>query len=354
MPVFKMKSLKLLSSLSEAFGVAGCEDEVREILEEAVRPLVDEVKIDGLGNLTAIKNGTEGSPRLMIDAHMDELGFVINNIDKDGFISFATVGMWDERIMPAEPVAIMTRERKKIRGVIGMKPPHVTTETERKSVVPVSDLFIDVGASSQQEVRDMGIEIGDRALIPSAFVQLNERVVCGKAFDDRAGCFVLVEVLRELSHTKHDATIIANFASMEELGGRGAMVAAFATRPDIALVLEGTIETHMPGVPERMTVTSMGKGTAITIMDAYSVVHPKIIAQLEELAKGEGIPYQYKRPPFGGTDAGRITLSRGGVPCGILSVPCRYIHSPLQLMRLDDLEHTIRLTNAFSKHVRNL
>jgi len=346
-----MDTIKLVEDLSNAFGVSGFEDEIRNVLKEKIEPFMDEVRTDVLGNLIAT-TGT-GDLKLMLDAHMDEIGFIIQHIDNEGFLRFAPIGGWDPRILLTHAVTIVTRKGTKVRGVIGAKPPHLLKEEERKKPIPIDEMFIDIGTFTKEEMDDLGVQVGDPATIHYP-LEKHRDVVIGKALDDRAGCAVLVQVLEEVANQDLDLTIVANFAIGEEVGLRGARTAAYQINPDIAIALEGTIGADMPGVPAHKRATTLGLGPAISVADRSIIVSPKLVQAIENVAEKEKIPWQHKKPLFGGTDAGAIHLMRGGILTGVISVPCRYIHSPLSLMRLDDFENTVRLVNAFTQQVNKL
>ena len=342
-----MNSFALLRDLSERFGVAGFESEVRERLEELVRPHVDEMRVDPLGNLIAERRG-DGGPRLMVDAHMDEIGFMVSYIEEGGWLRIVPVGGWDARIVAAHALTILADGGGKVRGILGTLPPHILTQADREKPLALEDAFVDVGAGSAAEVEEMGIRVGSPAVIAYPFELLNGgNAVVGKALDDRAGCAVLVQTLEALAEETLGVTLFANFAVSEELGLRGARTAAAQIEPDAALALEGTVAADVPGVEPARQPTRLGAGPAITVMDQTIVVSPVVVRALTELAEAEAVPYQYKLPAVGGTDAGEIHLSGKGVLTGVVSVPCRYIHSPFSVLRLDDFEHTVRLTTAF-------
>ena len=340
-----------LQRLSDAFGVAGFEDEVRELIRDMVAPYVDACEVDPLGNLICSRG--EGEP-VMLDAHMDEVGFMVRWIEEDGFLRLSPLGGWDERIIPGHRVTIRTRDGQKRLGVIGAAPPHILKEEERKRVVPLEDLFVDVGARSRAEVEELGIHLGDPATIHYPFREIRPGYVTGKAFDDRAGCLVAIEALRALADERLPYRLVVNFAVCEEGGLRGAKAAAYRIAPKLALALEGTIGADFPGVPAAKQPVRLGQGPAITLADRSIIVSPRLIRFLEETAEAEGIPYQYKLPAYGGTDAGAIHLERGGILAGVVSVPCRYIHSPVSTLLISDLEATVKLTVAFLRRAGEL
>jgi len=341
-----VESFKLLQRLSDAFGVAGFEDEVRDLIAELIEPYIDGLRVDTLGNLIATRKGRTDF-KLMLDAHMDEIGLMVSYIEEDGYLRFALIGGWDERILPAQAVTILTREHERVQGVIGTAPPHILKREERERPVKVEELFIDIGAGSRAEARRLGVRVGDPAVIHYPFTRLNERFVRGKALDDRAGCAVLIRVLEELRDEELGLTLILNFAVGEELGLRGARTAAYQIEPDLAIAVEGTIGADMPGVPKHKQPVVLGRGPALTVADRSIIVNRGLLAAIEQVAEEKEIPYQYKLPTYGGTDAGAIHLTKGGVRAAVISVPCRYIHSPLSVLRLDDFEATVRLLTEF-------
>ncbi len=334
----------LLRELSEAFGVSGCEDEVRSLIIEAIKDHVDEYRVDALGNLIATKKSHQPSAishrlKVMVAAHMDEVGLMITHIDEeDGTIRFRPVGGIDDRILLSKVVLI---GKDRVPGVIGVKPTHLLEEEEQQQVVKVNQMALDIGTKSKEETEKV-IKIGDYAMFATEFCQLTEdglRTVKGKAFDDRAGCAVLIEVLKE----RYSFDLCAVFTVQEEVGLRGAQVAAYAIEPDVAFALEGTICDDMPKKKDVSPSTRLGGGPAITIMDRSFIADSRLVKLLVETAEELGIPYQFKQPGVGGTDAGAIHLVKEGVPSATVAVPCRYIHSPVCLLSLEDFENTVRL-----------
>jgi len=338
-----MQTIDLLRKLSNAFGVSGFEDEVREMIQSLVAPHVDEVKTDALGNVFAIrKSATPDAKTLMLDAHTDEVGFIVKWIERDGFLRFSPLGGWDPRIIPGHRVVIQTRSGTMQTGVIGTAPPHILTDAERKSPIPIEKMFIDIGATSVEEAHEMGIQIGDPLTIHYPFEEIKEGYVTGKAFDDRAGCAVLIETAERTAGQDLGVHIVFAFVIGEEVGLRGARTAAFQIEPDLAIAVEGTIGADMPGVPENSQPVRLGQGPALSVADRSIIVTRKVLHAMESIADDANIPYQYKLPTYGGTDAGAIHVSRGGCLAGIVSVPCRYIHSPISTLRLADFELTSR------------
>ncbi len=344
-----MDSRELLKRLSEAHGPSGFEDEMRCILEPLLAPLVDEIKTDALGNLIVRRHADRpDAPVLLVDAHMDEVGFVVSHIETSGFLRLAPIGSWDERVLPGQRLEVRTRSGEKLVGVIGTTPPHIQEADDKRGGVSIESLFLDIGAKNSDEVKSSGVRLGDSVVPAQSFIELRPGVVSGKAFDDRVGCALLVELLHELAQRPRlPFDVVGLFSTFEELNARGAMVGAYGVAPAMALVLEATVAADVPSVPEVRCPTRVGAGPAITLMDKYTHCHPKLVRALEDLAEKKGIRYQIKRPIFGGTNAARIHTTRAGVPTATISVPCRYIHAPSSMMWLEDYELTRQLVIEF-------
>ncbi|MDD3792001.1 MAG: M42 family metallopeptidase [Candidatus Bathyarchaeota archaeon] len=338
-----------LERLSNAYGVTGREKQVRELLIEMLKPYTDEIQIDKLENLIAIKKGKKDSLKIMLAAHMDEVGLMVKNITKDGFIQPFKLGGIDDRILPAQKLKIHTKNGL-YPCVIGSKPPHVQKEDERKKVVAFDNLFIDVGADSREDAINMGIAVGDPIAFDVQYTELCNDKVMGKAFDNRAGCAVMVETMRLLKDI--DCTVCAVGTVQEEVGLRGAAVAAFGVNPDVALALDVTTSGDVPGVKETDTNIKMGKGPALTVTDSGLITHPKILCWLQETANKENIDIQLESGLPGSTDAARIALTRQGIPSGTISIPTRYIHSPVSVMNLKDVENSAKLAASAIQRIK--
>jgi putative aminopeptidase FrvX len=343
---------KTLRELSEVVGISGFEADARAVIQREIEPFIDEVWVDPLGNLLAIRKGEQEKPRILLDAHVDEIGFIVRYIHENGFLRLTPIGGWDSRILPGHRVILRPtgKSPSQVFGVIGATPPHLTTSKQRETVIDIEDLYVDIGVGSIDAVETMGIRVGTPLTIWQPFIEMPDDTVSGKAFDDRVGCLVIIEVLKRLAKSSdHKASITVNFAVGEEVGGRGARTGAYTLDPDVALALECTSAGDTPGIPQHKSPTTLGKGPAITVADRTLIVHPKVLAALEEIARKEKIPYQYKQPLGGGTDGGPISQSRQGVPTGVVSVPCRYIHSAISLLRLSDIKATIDLVYGFTR-----
>ncbi|MGE5532758.1 MAG: M42 family metallopeptidase [Bacillota bacterium] len=306
-------------------------------------PYADEIHIDKMENVTAIKKGKPKAPKIMLAAHMDEVGLMVKTITKDGFLQFSKMGGIDDRILPAQKVTIFTKKGH-LSGIIGSKPPHIQKEEERKKMITYDDLFIDVGAENKEDAANIGVSVGDPIAFDTNYVKLGNDSAMGKAFDNRAGCATMVEALKLLGQT--ECTVCAVGTVQEEVGLRGAATAAFGLDPDLAIVLDVTIAGDVPGVREFDTTVKMGKGPALTISDSGLITHPKVLRWLRETAEEEKIPYQIESGLLGSTDAARIAVTRQGIPSGNVSIATRYIHSPVGMVSLKDIENGAKLTAA--------
>jgi putative aminopeptidase FrvX len=336
---------EVLRLVSEAFGPSGHEDDVREIISKLISPFVDDLQTDAVGNLIATRKG-KSEKVLMLDAHTDEIGIIVRHIDDKGFLRFAKIGGWDDRLFAAHRVVLRNSKGKFYYGVIGMVPPHLLTDEKSKGAIAAEDYFIDIGANSRREAERRGVAVGDVGVLSYPFAEIAKGVYVGKAFDDRAGCVLLIAVLEALAtgEVRTPLTVKANFATSEEVGLRGARVAAFGIRPQVALALEGTIGADFPGIPPEKCICRQGAGPVISVMDNTVLIPKRMSEFLIACAKAAKVPYQIKMPSYGGTDAGAIQQAREGILAGVIALPCRYIHSPNCTMRWKDFEDTLALT----------
>lgn len=341
------REIQLLEKLSNAFGPSGLENEVVHILRKELEKCADETQVDKLGNVMFYHEGKKGYPKVMLSAHMDEVGFMITYIEDSGFLRFDTWGITNN-IMPGQRV-VFKGERSFIRGIIGTKPPHIMTTDEQNKIVPKEDLFIDIGADNIAQANMKGADVGMMGVFDVEFMDLGDGYFRGKALDDRAGCVVLAETFKALQDSPYN--VVAVGSVQEELGIRGARTAAWQVEPDIGLALEGTFVADVPGTrPDRVSSKIKG-GPVLTIMDRATFTHPHILKTLIKTAKQKAIPFQFKKVLVGGTDAGAIHLTKAGVPSGTVAVPCRYIHGPVSIIHIDDLKNTIRLVTEFTKAI---
>jgi endoglucanase len=338
-----LAKLDLLRDLSNLAGPPGFENEVRDYLAKAVRPLADKLRTDRLGNLIASFEGK--GPRIMLAAHMDEVGFIATHLFEGGFLGFTTLGGWDPRVLPGGQVTVMG-DKGRATGTIGVKPPHITSPAEREKVIPVDELTVDTGLTPS-ETRAKGIRIGSPMVPATRFEQLSRSIVTGKAFDDRAGCAVMALLATSLEGLNADLV----WTVQEEVGTRGAGPAAFGLEPDFGLVLEGTAAGDFPSVAESKRPSAMGKGPVITAADHTTIVPVRLVQHLIKTAQRAKVPFQIKKPLVGGTDAGPIHMSRAGVPTAIVSISVRYLHSWSLMMDLRDVDRELTLVRAFLKDV---
>ncbi len=338
-----------LEKLSNACGVTGREEEVRKLLIKMLKPHVDEIAVDKLENVIALKKGKKASPKVMIAAHMDEVGLMVKTVTKEGFLQFAKMGGIDDRILLAQKVAVHTKNGP-LQGIIGAKPPHIQKEAERKKIVTYDQLFIDIGAKNLEDAKKMGVKIGDPVSFDEKYAKISKDVVTGKAFDDRVGCAIMIETLKQLGDT--DCTIYAVGTVQEEVGLRGAATATFGVDPDIGIALDVTVAGDVPGVREFDTSAKMGKGPVLTVADSGLITHPKVLRLLLDSAEESKIEYQLETGLLGSTDAARMSLTRQGVPSGTVSVATRYIHSPVGMLSLKDAENSAKLTVAAIQQIQ--
>ncbi|MBA3449878.1 MAG: M42 family metallopeptidase [Chloroflexia bacterium] len=334
-------NVDLLTRLCAAPGIAGREDRVRELVAAELRPLVDELRIDALGSVVGTKTGD--GPRVMLTAHMDEIGFFVSHIDDHGFLRLQPVGGFDARTLVAQRVLVQGFAGSTLRGALqpGSKPIHLLDRDEIKPV-KLEDLFVDVGLPVERVRAE--IEPGDIVTLDRALEETGECVM-SKALDDRVSVFVMIEALRAMGTSR--AEIVAVATTQEEVGLRGAETAAFTVQPDVAIALDVTLALDVPGMPPELAVTHLGKGVAIKIMDSSHIGNPALVRHLRDLAEAHAIPYQLEILPRGGTDAGPMQRARGGAAAVTLSIPTRYVHTVNEMADRGDIAATIALLARF-------
>jgi putative aminopeptidase FrvX len=329
--------IKLLERLCNAVSVSGDECEVRKIVLEQVRPISDEVKVDALGNVLVTKHGHgQNRLRVMMTAHMDEVGFMLTNDEGEGIFRFDTVGGIDVRQLGGKAVWVGNEH---LPGVIGAKPIHLTEKDELQKAISLETLRIDIGPSGGKA------KVGDRATFATTFARLGPSV-CGKALDDRLGVATLIELVK---NAPSNIDLQAAFTVQEENGLRGARVAAYAFNPDLAMVIDSTPANDLPTWDDSENSkynTRLGAGPAIYVADGGTLSDPRLIRHLVETAEARDIPYQIRQPGGGGTDAGAIHKQREGIPSVSISVPGRYPHTAASIARLADWENTLCLLHA--------
>ncbi|MDI9645056.1 MAG: M42 family metallopeptidase [Candidatus Verstraetearchaeota archaeon] len=335
--------IDLLRRLSEAHGVSGSEFDLGQIIKDGLEGNVSRITEDRFGNIFAEKG--QGERTIMVASHADEIGLIVKHIDEKGFIRFAKLGGIADQILPAQRVLIHGA-KKKVPGVIGCKAVHVMKDEERKQLVTYDKMFIDTGATKEQ-LESYGVRVGTPVTFLRGMTELENDLVVGKAMDDRAGCFVLIEALKRASPKNR---VVGVFTVQEEVGLRGATMSAFAVKPDIGIAIDTTIAGDHPELSEQDAPVKLGKGPTIVIADGRKdslgggmISNPIIRNWLVELAESNKIPYQLEVLEGGTTDAAAIQMSQSGIPSACLSIPSRYVHSFSEVISKKDLENCIEL-----------
>ncbi|MHC1625802.1 MAG: M42 family metallopeptidase [Methanoculleaceae archaeon] len=336
----------LLKKLSDAHGISGFEDEIRGLIKDEISSCADEIRTDALGNLIVVKKGSDFS--VMLAAHMDEIGLMVQSIDEKGFMRVAPVGGWFGPTLFTQRVILHGRKGP-VFGVVGAKPPHLMKEADRKKEIKIDEMFVDVGAGSAEEVKGLGIEIGTPATLDRECARLANNRITGKALDDRVGVAVLIETLRDLD-SPH--TVYGVFTVQEEVGLKGAKVSAYSIHPDCAIAIDTTIPGDHPGIEKKDSTIEIGRGPVIELASASGrgLLSSRGLADwLRKTADEHNIPYQLAVGTGGNTDASIINLVRDGIPSIPLCVGTRYIHSPVEVVDCGDIEATVRLLSEALK-----
>ncbi len=331
----------MLKAFSEAFGPCGCEREIAALILEKIKPYADEIHTDAMGNLVALKRGKNSTQKLMVAAHMDEVGMIISDITDDGYLKFKTVGGIDPRVMLSKHVVV---GKNRVRGVIALKAIHLQSAQERKQAVRESSMRIDIGAKSAEDAKQY-VRVGDYATFDTQCRPFGDGLWLGKAFDDRAGCAILCELIQEAKDLPYDTYFC--FTVQEEAGCRGSAIVAQRIGPTAALVLEGTTCSDVSGVPKALEVTTLGGGAALSIADGGAYSDVELTKWLYAAAQEKGIAVQYKRTTMGGNDLKSIQRSGSGVKAAAVSLPTRYLHSPASVIAQKDYESVKQVASLF-------
>ncbi|GKW46750.1 M42 family metallopeptidase [Planococcus sp. NCCP-2050] len=338
------ETVLMLKELTDANGVPGNERQSREVMKKYIEPYADSIETDGLGSLIARKEGLADGPKIMVAGHLDEVGFMISQIDDKGFLKFQPLGGWWNQVMLAQRVTITTRSGKEVTGVIGSKPPHILSPEARKKPVEIKDMFIDIGASSRDEVKEWGVAPGDMVTPYFEFtVMNNEKLMMAKAWDNRIGCAIAIDVLKNLHGQEHPNVVYGVGTIQEEVGLRGAKTATAKIQPDIGFAVDVGVAGDTPGITAQESTSKMGAGPQILLFDASMVSHRGLRELVVDTAEEAGIPYQFETIAGGGTDAGSIHLTANGVPALAIGVATRYIHSHAGILHRDDYENAVKL-----------
>jgi putative aminopeptidase FrvX len=332
--------MKLLEELSSCPGPPGGEEAVASLMRKHLGPEC-QIQRDGLGSLVASKEGSSKQPRIMLTAHMDEVGFMLQNISRDGYLRLQPLGGWIASQLPGQRL-VVHGSKGPVEGIVAAIPPHFTKE--QKSETRVEDLLLDVGAASPAEVASLGLQLGDLITPASQFAVYNKKFLANKAWDDRVGCAVLVAAMQRLK--KHPNTLVAAATVQEEVGSRGAVTAVELAKPQAAIVLEGPPADDLPGVSKDSPQGSLGKGCQIRLYDPSTIIHRRFCQWVTELAQAKKVAHQLAVRRSGATDARAIHLAQGGIPTVVLGVPVRHAHSHSGLIHLQDVKDTLDLTVA--------
>lgn len=343
------ETLTMLKDLTDANGIPGNEQQVREVFDKYISPYADELVSDNLGSSIAKLTGKKDGPKIMIAGHLDEIGFMVTRVDDKGFVYFQTVGGWWNQVMLAQRVTIMG-SKGDVTGVIGSKPPHVLTAEARKKPYEIKDMFIDIGASSKEEAEEFGVKPGDSVVPYFEFTQMrNEKMLMAKAWDNRIGLAIAIEILRQLKGTNHPNIVYGAGCVQEEVGLRGAKTATHLVQPDIGFAVDVGIAGDTPGISAHEADSKLGKGPQIVLYDASMVSHKGLRDLVTQTADEEDIPYQFTSIAAGGTDAGSMHLTGNGVPSLPITIATRYIHSHAAILHRDDFENAVKLIVAVIK-----
>ena len=358
------QAMKFFEELINCFGPSGFEREPARIVKNYVSQFSDSVSTDKLGSLLFTKKGTSNSPVVLLPGHMDEVGFIVSSISKQGFLTFNPLGGWFDQVLLGQRVKVKTTKGV-LPGIIAAKPPHLLPASERDKVVMKAKMFIDIGASNEEEAKAMGVRIGNPVMPDSAFSTMkkvvykdgkkkgSDVIAIGKAFDDRTGTLIAAEVVRTLAEKKikHPNTVVGAATTMEEVGLRGARTTAYVVKPDVCLTLEVDIAGDVPGIEPNEAPTKMGLGPSVTTYDSSMIPNQGLVELVIKTAEKARIPYQLSQIAAGGTDAGVVHIAHAGCPSVVLGVPTRHIHSHVGLCSVTDIENTIKLVVELVKRL---
>ncbi len=339
-----IRNMKLLEELSLTPAISGFENDIREIISGQLEDYVDKIETDDMGNVVCTKKGEDDAPTVMLASHMDEIGLMVKYIDDNGFIKFIKIGGINDQMLINQAVIIHS-DNAKIPGVIGSKPPHVTKPEERNKVIKYTEMFIDIGANNKEEAEEM-VSVGDMITFRSFFEEYPNNKVMGKALDNRIGCYVMMEIIKRVESR---ATVYGVGTVQEEVGLKGAKVSSYSLNPDYAFALDTTLAGDHPGITIEEAPCKMGEGPAVILADRSGdgIITSKVMKDMIiNASKKEDIPIQLEVSDGGTTDGTAIHLNRDGIITGVVSVPTRYIHTPVSVASAEDIENTIELIVA--------
>lgn len=342
-------NLEMLKEFSEAHGISGCEREVSRVMKRWMSPYADEIVYDNMGSIVGLQKGAPDGVKLMIAGHMDEVGFLVREIDKNGFIRMLPVGGWWGHVLPGHTLAVTTREGKRFQGVVGSSAPHGLSKEVKEKVIKPADLFLDMGVDNREEIEELGIRIGDMITPDTQFTVMNNpNYLMGKAWDDRLCAAMVVDVMRLLREKPHSCNLYGVGTVQEEVGLRGARTAANMLHPDVAIALDVT--TSMD-TPMDQGSNGLGKGVILSVMDAGIIGSKTMLKELEGICRDLGLGVNYDMMTVGGTDADNIHKAHDGVVTLTLSIPTRYMHSHRLIVHRRDYWETVQLMAEFARRL---
>ncbi len=337
------KTELLLKEITEVNGISGYEGEVRRIMERELKPLSNSVEYDRLGSILGRKKGTAANPRVMVVGHMDEIGFMVKEVTKEGYVKFLPVGGWWGHVALAQRMRIMTAKGAVV-GVVGSRPPHILEPKDREKVMEIKDMFIDVGAQEGFDVaKKLGVKIGDPIIPESQFTIMgNPDLYMAKAFDNRVACAIVIDVMRKLKTARHPNTVLGAASVQEEVGARGAISLAHIGEPDVCIVVDTGIGMDIP--PEGFSrPEKLGSGPSVLVFDGSMIPNLKLRDLVIKTAEQKKIPFHLTYMERGGTDGGKIHVNRSGVPSVVIGPAVRYIHSHNSILSRKDYDNTVKL-----------
>jgi len=348
----EQSSYDFLKRLLDTPGPSGFETAAARVWRAEAEGIADRVEVDVQGNSAATLG--DGGPRIMLAGHIDEIGLMVTHVDDDGFLYVDGIGGWDPQVLIGQRIRFLTRSGHVV-GVVGKKPIHLMKPDEKEKASKLTDLWVDIGARDRTAALERGLRVGDPGVVDSTFLELGSGLFASRSADNRIGAFVVLEVLRALAAGERPgAEVVAVATTQEEIGfhGGGARTSAFALDPRVALVVDLTFSTDAPGIEKKQVGEhKLGSGP---VLSRGSAIHPLVFERLAEIAEAEGIPYTIAASPrFTSTDADAIYLQRAGVATGVVSVPNRYMHSPNEVVAVDDVDATVRLLAAFCRALKN-
>ncbi len=351
------QSMRFLQELTNCFGPSGFEKEPARIVKDYVTKYANDVYTDKLGSVMFTRKGTAESPVVLLPGHIDEVGFIVSSINKLGFLTFNPLGGWFDQVLLGQRVLVRTDKGELVPGVIAAKPPHLLPPDERTKVVVKEKMFIDIGASNEDEAKSMGVRIGNPVIPDSCFSTMEKKIfkdgkakgkdtiAIGKAFDDRIGAWTAAEVVRALAEKRivHPNLVVGAATTQEEVGLRGARTTAFVSKPDVCITLEVDISGDVPGIEPNEAPTKMGLGPSVTTYDSSMIPNQGLVEFIMKTADRNKIPYQLSQIARGGTDAGVIHIANAGCPSVVVGVPTRHIHSHVGLFSMADADNCVKL-----------